>query len=267
MSVKQETRPLTIPLVTNPEVATTLSKFTFQNLDDLNDPKKAYLLPLATIALIDLNAFFAQVEQIRLNLTDQDPVVCAQWNSVIAVSYASRKFGITRMDTIASCKSKCPNVIIAHAAVYKKGESHWAYVEGLPAINKHKVSLDPYRRESRKILRVIGKSFDLTEKASVDECYIDLGREIYKRLIDLFPQLSRGSRDNPENSYANLPLIPPTLPLNLKWEGEIINTEKEKSEDNDIVSPPVIEDWDDICFIIVFLGVGSWYELDNISFF
>ena len=64
---------------------------------------------------------FAQVEQIRLNLTDQDPVVCAQWNSVIAVSYASRKFGITRMDTIASCKSKCPNVIIAHAAVYKKG--------------------------------------------------------------------------------------------------------------------------------------------------
>lgn len=250
MSVKQETRPLTIPLVTNPEVATTLSKFTFQNLDDLNDPKKAYLLPLATIALIDLNAFFAQVEQIRLNLTNQDPVVCAQWNSVIAVSYASRKFGITRMDTIASCKSKCPNVIIAHAAVYKKGESHWAYVEGLPAINKHKVSLDPYRRESRKILRVIGKSFDLTEKASVDECYIDLGREIYKRLIDLFPQLSRGSRDNPENSYANLPLIPPTLPLNLKWEGEIINTEKEKSEDNDIVSPPVIEDWDDICFII-----------------
>ncbi|KAF6065179.1 impB/mucB/samB family protein [Candida albicans] len=235
MSVKQETRPLTIPLVTNPEVATTLSKFTFQNLDDLNDPKKAYLSPLATIALIDLNAFFAQVEQIRLNLTDQDPVVCAQWNSVIAVSYASRKFGITRMDTIASCKSKCPNVIIAHAAVYKKGESHWAYVEGLPAINKHKVSLDPYRRESRKILRVIGKSFDLTEKASVDECYIDLGREIYKRLIDF---------------YANLPLIPPALPLNLKWEGEIINTEKEKSEDNDIVSPPVIEDWDDICFII-----------------
>ena len=107
-----------------------------------------------------------------------------------------------------------------------KRESHWAYVEGLPAINKHKVSLDPYRRESRKILRVIGKSFDLTEKASVDECYIDLGREIYKRLIDLFPQLSRGSRDNPENSYANLPLIPPALPLNLKWEGEIINTEK-----------------------------------------
>ena len=50
MSVKQETRPLTIPLVTNPEVATTLSKFTFQNLDDLNDPKRHTYCPLATIA-------------------------------------------------------------------------------------------------------------------------------------------------------------------------------------------------------------------------
>ena len=252
MSVKQETLPLTIPLATNPEVTTTSSKFAYQNLDDLNDPRKAYLLPLAVIALIDLNAFFAQVEQIRLNLTDQDPVVCAQWNSVIAVSYACRKFGITRMDSIASCKSKCPNVIIAHAAVYKKGESHWAYIEGLPTINNHKVSLDPYRRESRKILRIISKSFDLTEKASVDECYIDLGREIYKRLIDLFPQLSRSCRDNPENGYANLPLIPSILPLDLKWEGEIINSEKEKTMDNGNLSPPppVIEDWDDICFII-----------------
>ena len=47
---------------------------------------------------------FAQVEQIRLGLDYNKPIVCAQWNSIIAVNYPAREFGIGRMDSIESAK-------------------------------------------------------------------------------------------------------------------------------------------------------------------
>ncbi|KAG7662700.1 eso1 [[Candida] subhashii] len=231
------------------------SRFTFQNLLDLNNPTKAYLSPLSTIALVDLNAFFAQVEQIRLNLTDKDPVVCAQWSSLIAVSYAARKYGIGRLDSIKSAREKCPNLIVAHAAVFKRGESHWAYLPGMPDAATHKVSLDPYRRESRKILRVIQERFDLVEKASVDESYIDFGRDVYERLMKYFPELT--SYDDPTDY---LPPIPNLLPKEIQWEGDVILSEKEISIDENAQekrAEPVIEDWDDVCLVI-----GSQILLD-----
>lgn len=111
----------------------------------MNDRKKAYESPLAVICHIDLNAFFAQCEQLRLGLSEKDPVVCVQWNTLIAVSYAARDYGITRMDRLEQAKIKCPNLIAAHTAVFKKGEPLWKYVDYLPSPVNHKVSLDPYR--------------------------------------------------------------------------------------------------------------------------
>lgn len=63
-----------------------VSKFSFQDLKELNNPSLSYKLKLSCIGHVDLNAFFAQVEQIRLNLETKDPVVCVQWSSLIAVS-------------------------------------------------------------------------------------------------------------------------------------------------------------------------------------
>ncbi|EMG51034.1 DNA polymerase eta, putative [Candida maltosa Xu316] len=247
MSVKNSKEPPTTQLHTSPQSP---SQFTYQNLHDLNDPATSYLSPLSTIGLVDLNAFFAQVEQIRLGLTDQDPVVCGQWHSLIAVSYAARKYGISRMDTIASAKTKCPNLIIGHAPVYKKGEEYWSYVDGLPNAANHKVSLDMYRRESRKILRVINEKFDLTEKASVDESYIDFGREVFTKLMEYFPELKDVEKDQ------SLPDIPSELPLGLYWEGEVIKSEQEIADDGE-GTEPVIKDWDDVCLVI-----GSQILLD-----
>lgn len=255
MSVKDEQHGM-ILLKTTPNP----SLYTYQNFRDLNDPTLAYLLPLALIALVDMNAFYAQVEQVRLGLDEDAPVVCGQWQSLIAVSYAARKFGINRMDSVTSAREKCPHVIVGHAAVFKKGEDHWKYVPGFPNQGLHKVSLDPYRREGRKILKLFQQKCDLVQKASVDESYLDLGRLVYKKALELFPQL-----DTSEN--GTLPLIPQTLPSSLKWHGDIILSDFESREQqeqeltnasqNTSPQSTLLHDWDDILMLI-----GSGILLD-----
>jgi nucleotidyltransferase/DNA polymerase involved in DNA repair len=37
-----------------------------------------------------------EFEQVRLGLADDLPLICAQWQSIIAVNYPARKFGIKR---------------------------------------------------------------------------------------------------------------------------------------------------------------------------
>lgn len=248
MSVKVKKQENLPPLITSPLPK---SQFTYKNLRDLNNPKYAYLLPLSTIALVDLNAFFAQVETIRMGLTEDVPVVCQQWKAIIAVSYAARKFGINRMDTVESARAKCPNLVCAHAGVYKKGDRHWTYEEGqLDPVN-HKVSLDNYRRESRKVLRIIQSKFDLVEKASVDESYIDLGRPIYEILLEKFPELNINAGND-----ESLPSIPKTLPQDIQWHGTVIESEREIADPQN-VQPPQIFDWDDVV-----LAIGSQFLLD-----
>jgi DNA polymerase eta len=43
--------------------------------------------PLRVIALVDIDAAYAQFEQVRLGLPSDRPLVCAQWQSLIAVNY------------------------------------------------------------------------------------------------------------------------------------------------------------------------------------
>ncbi|CAK9440545.1 uncharacterized protein LODBEIA_P46100 [Lodderomyces beijingensis] len=261
MSVKAP-RPDSRPaLATSPRSS---SKIKLKDLLDLDNPQLAYKSPLSVVALIDLNCFYAQVERIRLGLSDEDPVVCQQWQSIIAVSYAARKFGISRLDTVQSAKLKCPDLICAHAAVYKKGEGHWAYVSGSPSPVDHKVSLDMYRRESRKILRMIQEKVDLVDKASVDESYVDLGRSVFKRMMGQFPVLKKmvddyrsagkGSGTGPGSgtSMELLPPIPQVLPDGIQWEGYVAESDKEMADAQNVSPPPAIaiEDWDDVALII-----------------
>lgn len=227
------------------------SAFTFKDLQMMNDIKQAYKLPLSTIALCDMNAFFAQVERNRLGMTDDDPVTCVQWNSLIAVSYAAKKYGISRMDNVQSAKEKCPNVILSHAAVFKKGNSYWSYYDELPEQDLCKVSLDPYRREGRKIVNIYKKHCDLVEKSSVDESYLDLGRLVYAELLESFPEL----KSLPDDLMLPLPKLPPSLPPSLHWQGVIYESEadsKEESENIENQEKKTIKiiDWDDICMLV-----------------
>lgn len=222
------------------------SKFCFKDLRALNNPKLSFQLPLSVIAHIDLNAFFAQVEQIRLNLSLNDPIVCAQWSSLIAVSYAARSYGINRMDTIKVARAKCPDLIIAHAAVFQKGSSHWAYVPGLPDPDIHKVLLDPYRRESRKIFKVIKLFCKNVEKASVDEGYLDLGSIVYERLGDIFPEIADCEYQDDDELLSPLPDRSSSA---IRAYGEIYyNNEILKLKKKDF--PVRLHDWDDACILL-----------------
>ncbi|KAH3688065.1 hypothetical protein WICPIJ_000958 [Wickerhamomyces pijperi] len=219
------------------------TKFTKQHLLDLLNPSKSHLSPLATIAHIDVNAFFAQVEQIRTGLTLQDPVVCVQWSTLIAVSYAARDYGIGRMDNLQTAKLKCPNLKPIHTATFKKGQDFWRYRDGeedaFPNPRGYKVSLDPYRRESRKLMRVFKKCCDLVEKASVDESFLDLGRLVVQRLMELWPEFEKSvellEKGDP------LPELPKGLELNT-W-GHMIGGGEEEQE-------LFINDYDDLLIVI-----------------
>ena len=56
-------------------------------------------------------------------------------------------------NTIDEAKKMCPHLHVQHVATYRNGEAeagYWGEVDP----RTHKVSLDPYRRESLKILAI-----------------------------------------------------------------------------------------------------------------
>lgn len=236
MSVEAPTPPKPAPVS-----ARTPSQFTYNHLYQLATAL-AYLLPLAVVGFIDQNAFFAQVEQHRLGRTRADPVVCAQWDSLIAVLYAARKYGILRMDLVALGRQKCPQLVVGHAAVYDKGSLHWRY----PAENEQpdrftsKVLLDPYRRELRKILAVLAKECPIVQKASVDELFLDLGPLIADEIK------LKGWIDWNQAGDDPLPLI------------DIIPKDDLPGIIGEAVEPPLLEDWDDV---VMALGSQLVYRL------
>lgn len=232
----------TIKIRVNPDIndINAHSKFTKQNLLDLNNPSKAYLSPLSTIAHIDVNAFFAQVEQLRTGLSVKDPVVCVQWSTLIAVSYAARDYGISRMDTLDTAKLKCPDLKPIHTATFKKGENFWRYRDEddkFPHPSNHKVSLDPYRRESRKLMQIFKNNCDLVEKASVDESFIDLGRLLIVKLFEYIPDFKIDHLE--KDDY--LPNLPTDLELTT-W-GHLIKSDDEDKE-------VFMNDYDDLFTIL-----------------
>jgi DNA polymerase eta len=64
--------------------------------------------PLRVVALCDSDAFYAACEVVRLGIDKNRPLVVLQWDSLIAVNYPARKFGISRMDKLNDAKKRCP---------------------------------------------------------------------------------------------------------------------------------------------------------------
>jgi DNA polymerase eta len=207
------------------------SIFLKKHLEALKNKSTSHSSPLAVIGHIDLDAFYAQCEQVRLGLTKDDPVVCRQWSSLIAVSYAARKFGISRMNSVDEARKKCPQLIAPHVATYKKGETTWSYHDN-PLGDKHKISLDPFRRESRKIFQLFKKHCLFLEKASIDETFADLGYLIYEIVMTNFPHLA-GLDDN--DSLPEISNVPPEL----QFKGNVFNIDR-----------PQFSDWDDVVIMM-----------------
>ena len=133
---------------------------------------------------VDLDCFYCQVEQLRLQIPHDVPCVVQQWGSLIAVNYAARARGVTRFMHLSEALRVCPDVRAVHTATYALGSVNYEYHSN-PSKSTHKVSLEPYRQASRRIHSLIQRvagSLCIYERAGIDEAYIDVTREVYLRL-------------------------------------------------------------------------------------
>lgn len=132
-----------------------------------------------------------------------------------------------------------------HVATWKEGDEKWAYHEDAFAqIASHKVSLDPYRLESRKILDCIKdvlppSPFQRVEKASIDEVFLDLSSQVHSILIERYPEISGPA---PYDDPTELLPRPPTSALD--WNSDaLVDLDITETEDDD-------PDWDDIAILV-----------------
>ncbi|KAI1489997.1 impB/mucB/samB family protein [Biscogniauxia mediterranea] len=218
------------------------SQFTYRHLNLLASYSTSS--PLRVVAHIDLDAFYAQCEMVRLGTAEDQPLAVQQWNGLIAVNYPAREFGIGRHCTVADAKKLCPQLIAQHVATWKEGDETWAYHDDAAShIGTHKVSLDPYRLQSRKIFALIKDSLppnlQRVEKASIDEVFLDLSAHVHSILLQRFPDLA-----NPppyDDPTENLPAPPITA---LDWKADaLVDLNDADAEADD-------PDWDDVAILI-----------------
>nr|KIR84927.1 DNA polymerase eta subunit [Cryptococcus tetragattii IND107] len=196
--------------------------------------------PLRTVAHCDIDAAYAQFEQVRLGLPDDIPLICAQWQSIIAVNYPARKYGIKRFTSIEDAKKMCPHLVVQHVATYRNGENEAGYWDNVDP-RTHKVSLDVYRRESLRILAIFKEKIPRgeIEKASIDEAFLDLTPMVIEKLLAAHPYLSKVPEDAPNGLDSPLPPPPPidwskagsVFPIDGKEDGSGTDDEEGGQED------------------------------------
>lgn len=220
------------------------SKFTFKQLTLLSQASTS--CPLRVVAHIDLDAFYAQCEMVRLGLADDQPLAVQQWQGLIAINYPARAFNLNRHVTITEAKKACPQIICQHVATWREGDDQWRYREdSFQHIHTDKVSLDPYRLQSRRILATIedvlpAPPIQKVEKASIDEVFCDLSAQIHGILLERYPELATAPYDDPTE---HLPLPPTTA---LDWQADaLVDLDATETEDDD-------PDWDDVV-----MNIGS----------
>lgn len=251
-------------------VITSNSRYTYRHFHLLR--QSSVTNPLRVIAHLDLDAFYAQCEVVRLGTPRNTPLAVQQWESLIAINYPARPFGVTRMLSATEAKKRCPDLVLQHVATFREGEGgRWAYRDdAATSIRTDKVSLDPYRAESLKILAVIKyelsswrdrlASFHATgddsdgssgalarlqpaklEKASIDEVFIDLSPLIYGVLFERYPEL----RNNPSNDDKRTTHLPKPPTTALEWDAEdgLVDLDENEQEEDD-------PDWDDVAMLI-----------------
>lgn len=132
-----------------------------------------------------------------------------------------------------------------HVATWKEGDERWAYHEdAFQHIGTHKVSLDPYRLESRRIFACIKDVLPPTpmqrvEKASVDEVFLDLSAQVHAVLLERYSEL-RGPPpyDDPTEQ------LPRPSTTALDWDTDaVVDLDEEETEEDD-------PDWDDVVMLI-----------------
>ncbi|OAA63343.1 sister chromatid cohesion protein [Niveomyces insectorum RCEF 264] len=219
------------------------SRFTYRHLADLAAAVPS--CPLRVIAHIDLDAYYAQCEMLRLGVDEDTPLVVQQWRNIIAVNYPARKFGIGRMINVNEAKRLCPALVVQHVPTWKEGDTQWAYHDdAFDKMDQHKVSLEPYRIRSREILATIKASLPSAatcriEKAGIDEVFVDLSAHIHdvlvhERYADVLADYRAHREQQQPDGLAEAPLpLPPVTEAELDWAAtgsNVIDTNGDSSD-------------------------------------
>ena len=106
-----------------------------------------------------------------------------------------------------------------------------------------KVSLDPYRLESRRILAVIKEHLpshlQKVEKAGIDEVFLDLSAHVHAVLLERFPELAGPPPDGDPSTQLPAPSISA-----LDWQADaLVDLDDEHAEFDD-------PDWDDVAMLV-----------------
>lgn len=122
------------------------------------------------VVLVDMDCFYCQVEEkLQPELCGQ-PVAVVQyteWNgggAIIAVNYAARAAGVTRHMRSAEATQTCPNIRLV-----------------LVPSAHGKADLGRYREAGKEVAAVLQTFTPLVERASVDEAYMDITRNVRER--------------------------------------------------------------------------------------
>ncbi|POW16662.1 hypothetical protein PSTT_01109 [Puccinia striiformis] len=187
-------------------------------------------------ASLPIDAAYAQFEQVRLKIPPDKPLAVQQWRGLIAVNYPARKFGITRHLDFDEAKKLCPDLICVHVATYAQGDSSEteAKYHDNPKPETHKVSLDPYRRESVKILKIFSESCQTIEKASIDEAFLDFSIPVREIICERYGLPTLEDLQDP-TSKINMDDPLPDPPSDLDWDGLVqsSNSSVVPLDDND----------------------------------
>ena len=110
------------------------------------------------ILLLDMNAYFASVEQrVNPSLRGKPIIVCGEGRTVVTTaSYEAREYGVKIGMTLPEAKKHCPEVIIVYGDPVK------------------------YIDTSLRIHKILLEFTDLLEVFSIDECFLDI-TQLYQR--------------------------------------------------------------------------------------
>ncbi|XP_013118631.2 DNA polymerase iota isoform X1 [Stomoxys calcitrans] len=111
-----------------------------------------------TIIHLDMDYFYAQVEEIKEPSLQVRPLGVQQKNIVVTCNYIARAQGVKKLMLITEAKRLCPDIVLV------PGED-----------------LTPYRQMSQKIFEILLNYTPLVEKLGFDENFMDVSLLVAKR--------------------------------------------------------------------------------------
>ncbi|XP_061389235.1 DNA polymerase iota [Musca vetustissima] len=111
-----------------------------------------------TIIHIDMDYFYAQVEEIRDPSLKSRPLGVQQKNIVVTCNYNARAKGVKKLMLVSEAKKLCPDLVLV------VGED-----------------LTPYRQMSQKIFEILLNYTPLVEKLGFDENFMDVSMLVERR--------------------------------------------------------------------------------------